>query len=81
MLHKSVLTKSRSTRYYIRVYVFYLAVLWYNMWLASNVKCADKLGTDLSDDDENYPFRGPDVLRATEEVWADLQIGEKVTYQ
>lgn len=71
------LAKSRSTRYYIRVYVFYFAVLWYNMWLAANVKRADKLGIDLSDDDGNYPFRGPDVMRAIEEDPADLQIGEK----
>ena len=70
------LAKSRSTRYYIRVYVFYFAVLWYNMWLAANVERADKLGIDLSDDDENYPFRGPDVMRAIEEDPVDLEIGE-----
>ena len=70
------LAKSRSTRYYIRVYVFYFAVLWYNMWLAANVKRADKLGIDLSDDDVNYPFRGPEVMRAIEEDPVDLEIGE-----
>lgn len=55
----------------------YFAVLWYNMWLAANVKRADELGIDLGDDDEDYPFRGPDVMRAIEEDPADLQIGEK----
>lgn len=70
------LAKSRSTRYYIRVYVFYFAVLWYNMWLAANVERADKLGINLSDEDEDYPFRGPDVMRAIEEDPVDLEIGE-----
>lgn len=76
-LKEDFLAKSRSTRYYIRVQVFYFAVLWYNMWLAANVKRADELGIDLGDDDEDYPFRGPDVMRAIEEDPADLQIGEK----
>jgi hypothetical protein len=75
-LKEDFLAKSRSTRYYIRVQVFYFAVLWYNMWLAANVKRAGELGIDLGDDDENYPFRGPDVMRAIEEDPADLQIGE-----
>jgi len=75
-LKEDFLAKSRSTRYYIRVQVFYFAVLWYNMWLAANVKRAGELGIDLGDDDENYPFRGPDVMRAIEEDPADLQIEE-----
>lgn len=41
------------------------------------MKRADELGIDLGDDDENYPFRGPDVMRAIEEDPTDLQIGEK----
>ncbi len=76
-LKEDFLAKSRSTRYYIRVQVFYFAVLWYNMWLAANVKRADELGIDLGDDDEDYPFRGPEVMRAIEEDPADLSIGEK----
>jgi hypothetical protein len=76
-LKEDFMAKSRSTRYYIRVQVFYFAVLWYNMWLAANVIRAGELGVDLGDDDENYPFRGPDVMRAIEEDPADLQIGEK----
>jgi len=75
-LKEDFLAKSRSTRYYIRVYVFYFAVLWYNMWVAANVKRADELGIDLGDDDEDYPFRGSDVMRAIEEDPAELQIGE-----
>jgi len=75
-LKENFLAKSRSTRYYIRVQVFYFAVLWYNMWLAANVKRARELGIDLGDNDESYPFRGPDVMRAIEEDAADLQIGE-----
>lgn len=31
---------------------------------------------DLGDNDENYPFRGPDVIRAIEEDPVDLEIGE-----
>jgi hypothetical protein len=75
-LKEDFLAKSRSTRYYIRVQVFYFAVLWYNMWLAANVKRADELGINLGDDDEDYPFRGPEVMRAIEEDPTDLQIGE-----
>ncbi|SEP10348.1 hypothetical protein SAMN04487948_11438 [Halogranum amylolyticum] len=65
-LKEDFLAKSRSARYYIRVQVFYFAVLWYNMWLAANVKGAGEVGTDLGDDDENYLFRGPEVMRAIE---------------
>jgi len=75
-LKEDFLAKSRSTRYYIRLHVFYFAVLWYNMWLAANVKRANELGIDLGND-EDYPFRGPEVIRAIEEDPADLQIGEK----
>lgn len=46
------------------------------MWLAANVKRADELEINLGDDDENYPFRGPEVMRAIKEDPTDLQIGE-----
>lgn len=75
-LKEDFLAKSRSTRYYIRAQVFYFAVLWYNMWLAANVIRAGKLGLDLGDDDVNYPFSGPHVMRAIEEDPVDLEIGE-----
>lgn len=75
-LKEDFLAKSCSTRYYICVQVFYFAVLGDNMRLATNVKHAEELGLDLADDDEDYPFRGPDVLRALEEDPVDLEIGE-----